>query len=50
MKCSKLTNDLYGERTNSIYGGVRVWGDQNPKFCEYGIQILLGLLFDPDST
>ena len=50
MKRSKLTNDLYGERTNSIYRGVSIWGDQNPKFCEYWIQILLGLLLDPDST
>lgn len=38
------------EREQTIYGSVRVWGDQNPKFCEYWIQILLGLLFDPDST
>lgn len=41
MKHNKLTNDLYGERTKSIYGDMKVWGDQGtiPKFCNYWIQM-----------
>lgn len=34
----------YMEREQTIYGNVRVRGDQNPKFCEYWIQILLDFL------